>query len=946
MSLRPLLPALLSTLLLAPAPAYAAAGGPDDGIETARTTRQLAPGIRLESYDRLEADRWLRIDELVADLDPRTGVRAEYLGTGGGPVTLPEAAARYRPGPGRRVIAAVNGDFFDIRATGAPLGPGVGSGRLLHSASPGPGGGAAVGFGPDGAGRLLRLGLDGTVTLPGGRVHPLAGYNAAKPPAEGFAVYTADWGGKRLPALGPGPAVELRDGRVVSAGPAPVARPAPGTTLLTARGTGPAAALAALRPGDEVAVAARPLPASGPAPVTALGGRGTLVAAGSPLNHDGEGNNTAAPRTAVGLSRDGRRLSLVTVDGRQRDSGGLTLTALGALMRRLGAYEALNLDGGGSATLLAAHPGAGALTLENSPSDGQPRPVPNGLVLTAPAGPGPLAGFDVEPAGGATRLFPGLTRTLTATPYDATLAPAAAAPRWSTDRGRIGQDGVYRADRPGPAVVRVAAGPGAPGKRPAGASGGAAVPGGEHAAAAMGPGAGDGTGQGPAGASGGAAPGVAGGPLAGPPVRAAAGAGGGPEGVLRLEVLGPLAGLRAGPGRIGLERRGESAGFVLTGYDAQGATAPVEPRDLTLDYDRSRWRVTEDGRGGFTVTALVPQASGRLTATVKTTGATAGLALGVGSVAAPLAGFEDAAAWTGPGAAPAEGHPGPGLALEARADAAAAPPRPLPVPELTRALSLWVGGDGSGARPAVELAGADGVPLTLRGPAVDWTGWREVRLPVPATAEQPLRVTRLSAAPGARPGRLLLDTLTATTPPTGPAAPGTARPDPVVGTAAQAAARPWRFAVGGAPAGGGAELVLTGTERAPFLHRGVRFVPLDTGRRTLDRGAGLARMRALGQALEAAAREPGTAALAVVLPYAPDTLDRKETALLALRLAEFRRTTGKKAAVLTVGAPRFTAGRQEGVLTVAAPRTGRTLFGADAFAAPGRDWLSVAPPQP
>ncbi|KJY16291.1 hypothetical protein VR44_40520, partial [Streptomyces katrae] len=169
--------------------------------------------------------------------------------------------------------------------------------------------------------------------------------------------------------------------------------------------------------------------------------------------------------------------------------------------------------------------------------------------------------------------------------------------------------------------------------------------------------------------------------------RAAAGAGGGPEGVLRLEVLGPLAGLRAGPGRIGLERRGESAGFVLTGYDAQGATAPVEPRDLTLDYDRSRWRVTEDGRGGFTVTALVPQASGRLTATVRTTGATAGLALGVGSAAAPLAGFEDAAAWTGPGAAPAEGHPGPGLALEARADAAAAPPRPLPVPELTRALS-------------------------------------------------------------------------------------------------------------------------------------------------------------------------------------------------------------------------------------------------------------------
>ncbi|MFH7599735.1 phosphodiester glycosidase family protein [Streptomyces racemochromogenes] len=894
MSLRPLLPVLLSAALLGPAPAYAAPAGPGDGIETARTTRQLAPGIRLESCDRLEGDRWLRIDELVADLDPRGGVRAEYLGTGGGtgPATLAEAVARYRPGPGRRVVAAVNGDFFDIRGTGAPLGPGVGSGRLLHSASPGPGGGAAVGFGPDGAGRLLRLGLDGTVTLPGGRAYPLAGYNAAKPPAEGFAAYTADWGGTRLPALGPGPAVALRDGKVASTGPAPVGRPAPGTTLLTARGTAQAAALAALRPGDAVAVTARPLPASGTAPVTALGGRGTLVADGRPLNHDGEANDAAAPRTAVGLSRDGRRLSLVAVDGRQRDSGGLTLTGLGALMHRLGAYQALNLDGGGSTTLLAAHPGADALTLENSPSDGHQRPVPNGLVLTAPAGTGPPAGFRVEPLGGATRLFPGLTRTLGATAYDASLAPAAATPRWTADRGRIGPDGVYRAGRPGPAVVRVSAAPQ---------------------------------------------------PRAGAAADAVREAPGGPEGALRLDVLGPLAGVRAVPARIGLERRGESAGFVLTGYDAQGAAAPVEPRDLTLDYDRTRWRVAEDGRGGFTVTALVPQAAGRLSATVRATGATAELALGVGAVTAPLAGFEDAAAWTGPGAAPAEGHPGPGLALEARAGAAAAPPRTLPVPELTRALSLWVGGDGSGARPAVELAGADGVPVTLRGPAADWTGWREVRLPVPATAEQPLRVTRLSAAPGARPGRLLLDTLTATTAPTGPAAPAAARPDPVVATAAHVAARAWRFAVGGAP-GGDADLVLTGAERTTFLHRGVRFVPLDTGRRTLDRGAGLARMRTLRQALDTAAREPGTAALAVVLPYAPEALDRKEAALLARRLAEFRRTTGKGAAVVTPGAPRFTAGRDDGVPTVAAPRTGRTLFGVDTSPAPGRDWLSVAPP--
>ncbi|MER5871570.1 hypothetical protein, partial [Streptomyces sp. NPDC002044] len=68
-----------------------AAGRDGDGVETARTSRQVAPGVRLESYDRLEADRWLRIDELVVDLGGSAGVRAEYLG-GARAATVADAA--------------------------------------------------------------------------------------------------------------------------------------------------------------------------------------------------------------------------------------------------------------------------------------------------------------------------------------------------------------------------------------------------------------------------------------------------------------------------------------------------------------------------------------------------------------------------------------------------------------------------------------------------------------------------------------------------------------------------------------------------------------------------------------------------------------------------------------------------------------------------------------
>ncbi|MFZ3495660.1 phosphodiester glycosidase family protein [Streptomyces sp. 5.8] len=1149
-TLRPLLPvvlpALLSVLLVAPAPpqAHASGSGEREGIETARTARQIAPGVRLESYDRLEADRWLRIDELDVQLAVTgagtggrsgTGLRVEYLG-GRGVATVADSAARHPAGPGRRVVAAVNGDFFDIRGTGAPLGPGIGAGRLLHAASPGAG--QAVGFGADGPGRVLGLALGGSVTLPGGRVRPLAGFNTARPPAEGFAAYTADWPADGLPVSGP--AVELRDGRVAAVraavrGSVRRERPVPGTTVLVAAGAA-APELAALRPGDAVAVAARPVAAGGgPLPANAVGGREALVVAGVPQNHDGEPNNAAAPRTAVGFSRDGRRVRLVTVDGRQRDSGGMTLTALGRLMHRLGAHEALNLDGGGSSTLLAAQIGETALTVENSPPDGRQRPVPNGLVLTAPAGSGPATGYRIEPVGGAARAFSGLTRTLGATPYDAHLGPVPAqqkAPGWSLPegRGRIDPGGVLRASGTGPVEVRARLG-------------------------------------------------------------AASGA-------LRLDVLGALTRIRAVPERIGLAAEGETARFVLTGYDAQGAAAVVEPRDVELDFDRSRWRVADDGRGGFTVTARVPNATGQLRATVRgvapaasASTASAGaapaspapgnsgaavapalVALGVGLSDLPLADLEDATRWTGPGAAPGAGRPGRGLALAPPAGggtAAATPPRPLRIPELARSLTLWVNGDGSGARPAVELTDGDGAPAVLRGPAVDWTGWRQISLPLPPMAERPLTVTRLSAttpaatrtptlapisiltpakakakapalapvstpapaptpaqapilapaqakaqaqapaqakppvptptpakapvpapapapapapgptpasaktpapakakavtpapapalasasapasalapipalalvqipapapapalasaktparaealasaktpalvpgpapapasasasasaktparapapasvpspapapAPGPTPAsasartsapakalppapapapakpaapRLLLDSLVARTPPTGVVRTGGV-PDPIVATVARVDARPWRFAVGPVgvrPAGVSAvDFVLTGTGRPAFVHRGVRFLPLGSARPTLA-GGGLDRVTALRAALATAAREPGTGALAVVEPYAPQAVDRKEAALRLRLLAEFRRATGKRALVLTVGAPRFAAGRTEGVLTVAAPRTGRTVIGADAFAA--GDWLSVLP---
>src|SRR6185437_4150143 len=76
------------------------------------------------------------------------------------------------------------------------------------------------------------------------------------------------------------------------------------------------------------------------------------------------------PRTAAGIARDGRRLILAVVDGREYQDAGMTLRETADLMRGLGARDAINLDGGGSTTMVFADPdSSGKLRIANHPSD-------------------------------------------------------------------------------------------------------------------------------------------------------------------------------------------------------------------------------------------------------------------------------------------------------------------------------------------------------------------------------------------------------------------------------------------------------------------------------------------------------------------------------------------------------------------------------------------------
>jgi hypothetical protein len=110
-----------------------------------------------------------------------------------------------------------------------------------------------------------------------------------------------------------------------------------------------------------------------------------LVRDGQPVTGDEEGFSAGAaqfdsditvgrhPRAALGC--DGEQLLALVCDGRDDDEAGLTLGELAGTMASLGAREALNLDGGGSASLVCG----GAL--RNTPREDHGMLVPGGRAV-------------------------------------------------------------------------------------------------------------------------------------------------------------------------------------------------------------------------------------------------------------------------------------------------------------------------------------------------------------------------------------------------------------------------------------------------------------------------------------------------------------------------------------------------------------------------------------
>jgi len=97
----------------------------------------------------------------------------------------------------------------------------------------------------------------------------------------------------------------------------------------------------------------------------AVGGFHQILTNGEPAQRT-HGKEARHPRSAAGISQDGKYLYLTVIDGRRAGSVGATEEETALLLRSLGSWEGINFDGGGS-TALAMRFADGKVRVVNTP---------------------------------------------------------------------------------------------------------------------------------------------------------------------------------------------------------------------------------------------------------------------------------------------------------------------------------------------------------------------------------------------------------------------------------------------------------------------------------------------------------------------------------------------------------------------------------------------------
>ncbi len=335
--------------------------------------------------------------------------------------------ARRKTSLGHVAVGAVNGDFY--AGDGSPITAQVAQGEIVHMPVSRP----VVGFAAQNRPFAGNVSFSGTVILPD-TMAVLHGVNKTRD-TDQLILYNPYFGTQTGTNLY-GTEVRVRPltswvvndtvSCVVEAIESGIGNMgiSSGRAVLSGHRVSGTMVLSRLQQNDTVRVVQKLNP-SLPGITEVIGGYPKIVTGGA-LNVS---DSPREPRTSAGFSADSSVLYLFTVDGRQAGlSVGMTFEELANFMIQSGVHQGVNLDGGGSTTMIIRD------EVMNSPSDGSERLVSNALLVVSSAPSGPLENVAMIPR--SARVFIRETAAFTLAGFDSLGNPAPVPPgvaRYSCD---------------------------------------------------------------------------------------------------------------------------------------------------------------------------------------------------------------------------------------------------------------------------------------------------------------------------------------------------------------------------------------------------------------------------------------------------------------------------------------------------------------------------------
>lgn len=379
---------------------------------------------------------------------------------------------------GYRVVAGINGDFYNT-ANGVPLGLVVTDGVIRSGSSYY----YALGFMPDGEVIFGTPNLITTVNAVSsltGEPMGIAVQDINKDRTDkGVYLYTYDFNAKHTTgttAVGTDVVLSLVEGPLSVGGTVKLqveevlidngkaVNLTEDTFVLSANNSSPALyreLLQQLAVGDIVTVSVRSEDERWNEVDYAVGTLYQLVDKGQ-VHNDTSLVSGSAPRTAVGIKRNGD-IVFYTIDGRQSGhSVGATYTMVAKRLIELGCETAFAMDGGGSTGMLISLPGETA-SLQNKPSDGYERAVTNQIFLVTPADSSNGFGGGIYVRPESYHVLAGANVAFRTSPYDSNYFPAEGKVSVSASDGEI-EDNILHTPLKGSKVTISASASGRSGK--------------------------------------------------------------------------------------------------------------------------------------------------------------------------------------------------------------------------------------------------------------------------------------------------------------------------------------------------------------------------------------------------------------------------------------------------------------------------------------------------